>query len=374
MSEPRITVVHDYLIQRGGAERVVDAMLEVYPHAELATSLISDEYIQHHCEREVHTTYLQHLPGATAAFRAMLPLYPSAFRRLELPESDLVLVSSSGFAHHVVPPKGTPMLVYCHTPPRFLWRSADYFGDRRSLKTMADPLLGHLRRLDLAAASKPDAYISNSRTTEGRIQRIYDRDAPVVYPPVAVDRFRYDRPREDFLLIVSRLLSYKRIDLAVAAATRLGRRLVVVGDGPAAARLREDAGPTVEFMGEQGDTAVTEMMETCAAFVFPGEEDFGISPVEAMAAGAPVVAFNRAGATETVVDGETGILFAEQTVDDVAAAIERVLATEWPAARMRARAEEFRPERFATGIRAHVDALLGRPPAAEVTAVRKEAS
>ncbi len=372
MNEPRITIVHDYLIQRGGAERVVDSMLEVYPDAQLATSVISDEYIQHHCQREVRTTYLQHVPGATAAFRAMLPLYPSAFRRMQLPECDLVLVSSSGFAHHVVPPQGTPMLVYCHTPPRFLWRSADYFGDRRSLKTMADPLLGHLRRLDVEAASKPDQYLSNSRTTEERIERIYGREAPVVYPPVNVDRFRHDRPRGDFLLVVSRLLGYKRIDLAVAAATRLGRRLVVIGDGPAAARLREEAGPTVEFLGEQGDSTVTEMMETCAAFVFPGEEDFGISPVEAMAAGAPVVAFNRAGATETVIDGETGILFAEQTVDAVAAAVERVLAADWPAARLRARAEDFRPERFAAGIRAHVDALLGGPRA-EVTATRKEA-
>jgi glycosyltransferase involved in cell wall biosynthesis len=372
VTEPRITIVHDYLIQRGGAERVVDAMLEIYPGAQLATSVISDEYIQHHCNRDVRTTYLQHVPGATAAFRAMLPLYPSAFRRMQLPESDLVLVSSSGFAHHVVPPEGTPMLVYCHTPPRFLWRSADYFGDRRSLKTMADPLLGHLRRLDLEAASKPDQYMSNSRTTEERIGRIYDREAPVVYPPVNVDRFRHDRQRGDFLLVVSRLLGYKRIDLAVSAATRLGRRLVVIGDGPAAARLREDAGPTVEFMGEQGDGVVTEMMETCAAFIFPGEEDFGISPVEAMAAGAPVVAFNRAGATETVVDGETGALFAEQTVDEVAAAIERVLAGEWPVARLRSRAEEFRPERFAAGVRAHVDALLGGARA-EVTATPKEA-
>ena len=373
MSGPRITIVHDYLIQRGGAERVVDAMLEVYPDAELVTSLISDEYVQHHHRRSVHTTYLQHVPGATAAFRAMLPLYPSAFRRLELPECDLVLVSSSGFAHHVVPPAGTPMLVYCHTPPRFLWRASDYFGDRRSLKTLADPLLGHLRRLDVEAASKPDQYLANSRTTEGRIERIYGREAPVLYPPVNVERFRYDRARGDFLLVVSRLLGYKRIDLAVAAATRLGRRLVVIGDGPAAGRLREEAGPDVEFLGEQGDSVVTGMMETCAAFLFPGEEDFGISPVEAMAAGAPVVAFNRAGATETVIDGETGALFPEQTVDDIAAAIERVIAGEWPATRLRARAEDFRPERFAAGLRAHVDALLGVAPA-EVTATRKEAS
>jgi glycosyltransferase involved in cell wall biosynthesis len=146
---------------------------------------------------------------------------------------------------------------------------------------------------------------------------------------------------------------------------------VVIGDGPAAARLREDAGPTVEFLGEQNDATVTEMMETCAAFMFPGEEDFGISPVEAMAAGAPVVAFNRAGATETVVDGETGVLFPEQTADDVSTAVERVLTGDWPAARLRARAEEFRPERFAAGIRAHVDALLGGSRA-EVTAAPKE--
>ena len=359
MSEPRVLIVHDYLIQRGGAERVVDALLDIYPDAMLATSVISDDYRRHHDGRRITTTFLQRVPGAEPAFRALLPLYPAAFRRMRLPASDLIIISSSGFAHHAALAAKAPVLVYCHTPPRFLWRPGQYFGDRRMARMVAEPVLARLRRLDREAARAPQQYLANSRTTAERIRQIYHRDAPVVYPPVAVDRFRPDRERDDFYLVVSRLLDYKRVDLAVAACTRLGRRLIVVGDGPSAARLREVAGPTVEFRGAQGDDVVTDLMERCRAFFFPGEEDFGISPVEAMAAGAPVIAFNRAGATETVLDGETGLLFPEQTVDAVVQAIERLEAGTWPAERNRARAEDFRPERFADGIRGHADELLG---------------
>ena len=282
---------------------------------------------------------------------------------MKLPDCDLMLISSSGFAHHAPRRPDVPVLVYCHTPPRFLWRAGDYFGDRRTARTISEPLLAHLRKLDLEAAAQPAQYLSNSRTTEGRIATVYQRQAPVVYPPVSVDRFQWDGGRDEFYLVVSRLLDYKRIDLAVEACTRLERRLVVIGDGPGAGRLREVAGPTVEFRGELPDEEVTALMQTCRAFIFPGEEDFGISPVEAMAAGAPVIAFNRAGSTETVIDGETGVLFEEQTVEAVCAAIERIESREWSPQRARERAEEFRPERFAEGLRRHVDDVLaGRAP------------
>jgi glycosyltransferase involved in cell wall biosynthesis len=357
-ASPRVVIVHDYLIQRGGAERVVDALLEIYPEASLATSIISDDYRLHHRGRRVVTSWLQRVPGGKAAFRALLPLYPGAFRGLRLPESDLVIVSSSGFAHHVAGRTTAPVLVYCHTPPRFLWRTDDYFGDKRRSRALAEPLLARMRRLDLAAARLPAQYVANSATSAERIATIYGRHAPVVHPPVDVGRFRHDRDRDDYYLVVSRLLGYKRIDLAVAAATRLGRRLLIVGAGPAGARLAALAGPTVEFLGEQEDEVVTDLMERCRGFLFPGEEDFGISPVEAMAAGAPIVAFKRAGATETVVDGVTGVLFPAQTVDAVCEALERLEAGEWPAARNRSRAEEFRPERFAAGITAHASRLL----------------
>jgi glycosyltransferase involved in cell wall biosynthesis len=360
VSEPRVLIVHDYLIQRGGAERVVDALLNVYPNAMLATSVISNDYRRHHNGRQVTTTFLQRAPGKEAAFRALLPLYPAAFRRMRLPDADLIIISSSGFAHHAALGASAPVLVYCHTPPRFLWRAGQYFGDRRLARAVAGPVLARLRRLDREAARAPQQYLANSRTTAERIERIYERDAPVVYPPVNVERFRPDGDRDDFYLVVSRLLDYKRVDLAVAACSRLGRRLIVIGDGPSAGRLREMAGPTVEFLGSQGDDVVTDLMQRCRAFFFPGEEDFGISPVEAMAAGAPVIAFNRAGATETVLDGETGMLFPEQTVDSVIRAVEQLEAGTWPADRNRARAEDFRPERFAEGIRRHADALLAR--------------
>ena len=354
-------IVHDYLLQKGGAERVVDVLGETFPDAEVVTSIVSDFYRERYAGHQIRTSYLQRAPVNERTFRMLLPLFAGAFRRLTLPSAEVALCSSSGWSHLVAPTAAMPVVVYCHSPARWLWRADEYFQARRArmLRAGLAPLLSRLRALDRAAARSATAYVANSETVADRIRRIYGIEPRVVHPPVDVDRFALGREREDFYLVVSRLLDYKRIDLAVDACSQLRRRLVVVGTGPAAARLRARAGSTVEFAGWAEDEEVERLMRTCRALIFPGEEDFGITAVEAMAAGTPVVAYNGGGARETVVAGRTGVLFDRQTADDAADAIRRVEANSWDADAIRRHAMRFATSRFAEEIRAVVEEVAG---------------
>lgn len=357
--EPRVVIVHDYLLQQGGAERVVDAFLTMFPGAHLATSIISPTYAERYGDRKITTSYLQRVPVGERSFRALLPFFAHAFRALRLPEADVALCSSSGWAHHVSPRAEMPVVVYCHTPARWLWRQDEYFRNTRALRVLLAPLLRKLRSIDRESAAAAALYIANSRTVARRIALSYGIEARVVHPPVEVSRFRADRAREDFYLVVSRLLDYKRIDLAVDACSMANRRLVVVGSGPALKGLRRRAGSTVEFLGWQPEESVTRLMEACRAFLLPGEEDFGIVAIEAMAAGAPVVAFNGGGASETVVDEVTGVLFDRQTVAEVTHALERVEREIWSSERISRHASRFGLTRFAAEIRAAVSEAAG---------------
>jgi glycosyltransferase involved in cell wall biosynthesis len=263
-----------------------------------------------------------------------------------------------------------PNVCYCHTPPRYLW---DQFHDQtRGLwgGFAVAAAASYLRMWDRLSADRVDQFVANSETTAARIRKFYGRDSTVVYPPVRCDTFRPNgEPAEDFLLVVSRLVPYKRVDLAVAAATRLGLRLVVVGVGPELRRLRALAGPTVTFAGALGDAEVAALYARCRAFIFPGMEDFGIAPVEAQAAGRPVVAFGRGGAAETVLDGETGVLFDEQSVDAVAAAIAEVRATGFDPDECRRNALRFDAAVFRERMAAIVaDAAASSTPAARAEA------
>lgn len=315
--DPRsFAIVHDYLNQRGGAERVVLAMAAAYPNAPIYTSLYRPEStFDGFRHREVRTSWLDRLP-VDESFRTLLPLYPAAMRDLGPIEEDVVLSSSSGWAHAVRTAPGSLHIVYCHTPARWLYRGDEYF-QRRARRAQA---LGPLRRWDRRAARRPDRYIANARDTADRIRMAYGIEADVVHPPVDTRRFR-PRPRGQRLLVVSRLLVYKRIDLIIEAAHQLGIGLDVVGTGPDLERLQALAGPDTTFHGRVEDTGVTEMMENCRTFCFPGHEDFGIAPVEANAAGKPVVAFGAGGALETMSDGDTAVFFESQTVEAVVAAI-----------------------------------------------------
>lgn len=315
-----VAIVHDYLNQPGGAERVVLEMSEIWPDATIYTSLYRpDSTFPRFREKTVRTSPLQRLP-VDEGFRNLLPLYPLAFRSFGTLKEDLVVSSSSGWAHAVKTHPQARHVVYCYTPARWLY-GGEYLGASGRQRAL-EPVAPLLRAWDRRAARKPDLYIAISNAVRERIERVYGRDAPVVYPPVDTERFM-PSPRGERLLVVSRLLPYKRVDVVVAAATRAGIGLDVVGEGPALAELRRMAGPSVVFHGKLDDRAVTALMQDARAVCVPGAEDFGIVPVEAQAAGKPVVAFGAGGALETVEDGFSGVLFERHDVECVLDAIRR---------------------------------------------------
>jgi glycosyltransferase involved in cell wall biosynthesis len=315
-----LAIVHDYLNQRGGAERVVAAMAQMWPAAPIYTSLYRPQSTWPEFRTsEIRTSPLDRLP-VDGSFRNLFPLYPAAFRSFGRLDYDVVLSSSSGWAHSIRTAPHTLHAVYCYTPARWLY-GGEHLNARRRSRALR-PFLGGLRHWDRGAARRADLYIAISHEVRRRIARQYRVDAPVVYPPVDVDRFR-PRPRGERLLVVSRLLPYKRVDAIVSVATRAGIGLDVVGTGPALEQLQQIAGPGVSFHGRLEDHEVTELMETCRAFCLPGKEDFGITAVEANAAGKPVVAFGAGGALETLDEGVTGAFFAGHEPDQVLEAIRR---------------------------------------------------
>jgi glycosyltransferase involved in cell wall biosynthesis len=318
----------------------------------------------------VHTWPLQRLPAARRRFRSLLPLYPIWFTLLDLRGHPLVISSSVAFTHAVRTSPGALHVSYVYTPLRYAWDLDDYL-DRSSwslpARLGARILRPILQRWDLATASRPDVVVGISHEVARRIKRIWGRDAEVIYPPVAVDAIPVSTRDDGFLLVAARLLAYRRIDLAVAAANHLGRELVVVGDGPERRRLVGMAGPTVRFLGRVDRPALIDLFGRCHAYLVPGVEDFGIAPVEAMAAGKPVVGMDAGGVAETVIDGKTGVLFANQTAEDLAAAIERLDGLAIDPAACRARAEEFSTAVFHARwrdlfVRLGVDPSLYSPP------------
>lgn len=340
----RIALAHDYLNQRGGAERVALELAEMHPSAVLATSLYRpDSTFPAFGRHRIRTSFLDRLP-VDRGFRALLPLYPAAMRDLGPVEADVLISSSSGWAHGIRSTPGTFHAVYCHNPARWLY-GASYMGNGSKRQALAAPAVRTLRRWDQNAAARADLYIANSANTSARIRRIYGRDSVVVPPPVDLERFT-PRPRGERLLVVSRLLPYKRVDLVVRAATEAGLPLDVIGEGPMLGPLRDLAGPTVEFHGKAGDSVVTELMETCRAFCLPGEEDFGITPVEAQAAGKPVIAYQAGGALETVVDGYTGTFFPTHTMSAFLDALRRCDEIDTGPADIARHAEQFSRRAF----------------------------
>ncbi len=335
----KVALVHDYLNQRGGAERVALELATMHPEATLATSLYRpNSTFPEFARCTIATSYLDRLP-VDRGFRALLPLFPSAMRDLGVLDADVVIASSSAWAHGVRTTDRAFSVVYCHNPARWLY-GAEYLDVTSFEQRLARPLFSTLRRWDQRAAQRADLYIANSENTRRRIAEVYGRDAAVVPPPVDTDRVSA-LPRGERLLVASRLLAYKRIDLVVEAATRAGLPLDVVGKGPELAVLRALAGPTVTFHGTVTDTEMTRLMEQCRAFCLPGEEDFGMTCVEAQAAGKPVVAFAGGGALETVVEGRTGAFFTEQTPDVFLEALRRCDAMDADHHHIAAHAEQF---------------------------------
>ncbi|MEK7673423.1 MAG: glycosyltransferase [Patescibacteria group bacterium] len=355
----KVAIVHDFLLKLGGAERVVKVLAEMFPKAPIFTLLYDEEKVGKVFPKErVRPSHLQKLPGfLRKRYRFFTHKMPRAMEYFDFAEYDLVISSSTAFAHGIITPLNTKHICYCHSPMRYAWDwSGEYRreNDIKGLKKIVYALLmKYLRQGDRIAADRPDLYIANAANVSKRIKKYYDQESEVVFPPVEVERFKATGKNEGYFLIVSTLTPYKRIDLAVQLFNKIGRKLVVIGDGPQRKHLEMMAGDNIEFLGFKDDAAVKTYMENCRALIFAGEEDFGITPVEAMACGKPVLAYGKGGVTETVISGKTGEFFFEPTVESMEDGLARLMYNEkfYKPATIRQHALNFSREEFEKGLR-----------------------
>ncbi len=342
----KIAVVHDYFTQLGGAEKVAEELYRMLPSASLfATVAFPDCMPAQLQDVSVRTSWMQNLPKIKRYYRLYFLLYPFAVGDLNLSNYDLVLSSSSGYAKGVQTGRDAVHVCYCHTPMRWVW-NFDNYSQRESFgfgqRTLLPLLIRGLRVWDEGASRQPDHFVANSRVVAERIRRAYDRSAEVIHPPIDTDRFHMtgDAP-EDYYVVLSRLIPYKRIDLAVRACTQRNKKLVVIGDGPDRSALQNMAGPTVTFLGRASDADVEYVVSRSRALLFPGEEDFGMAPLEVAAAGRPTIAYRAGGALETIEDHRTGLFFDQQTPEALGDALERFERLTWDSAVLRRHAQGF---------------------------------
>lgn len=371
LSGLKVALVHDWLTGMRGGEKVLESFCRFFPRAELYTLLHLPGSVSPLIEdRPIHTSFVQHLPLKATRYRYYLPLFPQAAESLKIAPCDLVLSTSHCVAKGVHPPQGALHVSYLHTPMRYVWEMYEqYFGKGRGgLARWVMPFVRpYLQHWDLASSDRVDHFLANSAHVAARIQRYYVREAKVIHPPVEVGRFSPAPRPDDYYLVLSALVPYKRVDLAVAACSQSGRRLKVVGKGSELERLKRRAGETVEFLGWRDDQAVAGLYARARALIFPGEEDFGITPVESMAAGRPVAAFAKGGALETVVGLDdpqgrpaTGVFFAEQTPESLLAALDELETRqgEFDPAALAQHAAAFSEERFRGQIQDYLTELL----------------
>ena len=335
----------------GGAERVAEAMHDSFPSAPMYTTVALPKGLPGSLRTaDIRTSLLQKLPSIDRRFRHYFMLYPFAVENFDLSAYDLIFSSSSGYAKGVRRRRNAIHVCYCHTPMRWVWRYDDYVareGFGGTVRAALPYLLWGLRKWDLRASRQPNYYIANSNLVARRIKKIYGREAFVIPPPIDVQRFQMSNEVDDYYLVLSRLMPYKRIDLAIEACKRMNRRLVIIGDGPDRARLEKLADDRIEFMGRQPDKVVNYFASRCQALLFPGEEDFGMVPLEVNAAGRPVIAYRGGGALETVVENVTGIFFDQQNGHSLAEAIEKFEGLTWRQETLRHHAEKFDRNVFA---------------------------
>lgn len=330
----RVALVHDFLVKLGGAERVLKVLSEMYPKAPIYTLFYDEEKVGDVFPKErIRTSFLQNYPKfLKKRHRLFTPQYPRAIEELDFDEFDLVISSSGAYSHGIITSLETKHLCYCHSPMRYAWDwTHEYRVDNgiKGLKAMLyNPLIKYLRNWDFISSDRPTHYLANSRNVQKRLKKYYKANSDIVYPPVEVERFKVGKGHANYYLIVSTLTPYKRVDLAVSMFNKIGRKLVIIGDGPQRKYLEEIAADNIEFLGFKDDDTVREYLQNCRAFIFPGEEDFGMTPVEAMACGKPVLAFGKGGGTETVISGKTGEFFFEPTVESMEDGLARLLYNE----------------------------------------------
>ncbi|MDD4900671.1 MAG: glycosyltransferase [Patescibacteria group bacterium] len=359
----KVALIHDHLAQDGGAERVLKVLADLFPQAPIFTLLYEKKYAdKYYRHRQIETSIIQKLPGGVSHYQWYMPFMPMAVEFFDLSGYDLVISDSSSFAKGVITSSHTLHLCYCHTPTRYLWSDThQYINELKYSKYFKKAIslaLNYIRMWDKLAADRADAYIANSRFVAGRIRKYYKRESTVIYPPVEVEQFKIAPATEDYFLIGGRLAPYKRVDLVIEAFKRAGKKLKIFGDGVDLPRLKNLARgcDNIEFLGRVNDETKAKLYGQALAFIYPQEEDFGITAVEAMASGRPVIAYASGGALETVQDGVSGIFFNEQTAASLAQAINNFNSSKFDPKIIKQHAEQFGVERF----KKEISELIGR--------------
>ncbi len=343
----KVAITCSWLNQYGGAERVLELLHEIYPDAPIYTSMYAPEVMPtSYRQWDIRTSFMDRLPFVKKHHQAFLALYPLAFEQFDLSDYDVVISNSSAYSHGVITRPETLHICYCLTPARFLWNYHEYIRNESigwSAKAILPLALNYLRSWDVQATNRVDQFVAISKVVARRIAKYYRRESAIIYPPIDASKFRLKKVDDvgDFFLIISRLIPYKRIDLAVKAFNELGLPLKIVGDGRHRPYLERIAGPNIEFLGKVGDNEIKELYSRCKAFIFPGEEDFGLTPLEAQASGRPVIAFAGGGARETVVEGETGDFFYEATPESLISVLEKFDHRQYDPVTIRTYAERF---------------------------------
>ena len=347
----RVAIIHYWLIGMRGGEKVIEVLCNMFPEADIFTHVYDPKAVSPIIRsHKVKTSFIGSLPWSTRAYKNYLPLMPLALEQIDLRGYDLVISSESGPAKGIIPPAGALHICYCHSPMRYVWNMYHDYHERTNIlnRVLMPPLTHYIRTWDAASSSRVDNYISNSRTVARRLWSYYRRRSIVINPPVYTDAFAPVLPEMlgDYHLMVGELVRYKRPDLAVDAFNRSKAKLIVIGGGEMLHELRKRAGPTVNMLGPQSFASLQYHYSRAKALIFPGEEDFGLVPIEAMASGRPVVAYGKGGATETVIDGVTGTFFEEQTVEALLDAVERCAQLPFDPAEAVSHAAKFGVSRF----------------------------
>ncbi|PSH70950.1 glycosyl transferase [Phyllobacterium brassicacearum] len=355
----KVAIVHYWLLSMRGGEKVLEALSELYPDADIFTLVYNPDAISGRLKNhKITTSFLQKIPGSKKYYQMLLPIMPLALESMNLTEYDLVISSESGPAKGIIPKPDAVHVCYCHSPMRYIWDHYFFYHSSAGfVKKLFMPFIASwLRQWDVSTSARVDCFVANSRHIANRVQKYYRRDAVVIHPPVSVDDFAISDTTEDFYLCAGQLVGYKRVDLAVDAFTAMNKNLVVIGTGEEMEKLKSRAGPTIRFLDHQPFASLKSHMARCKALIFPGEEDFGIVPVEVMASGRPVIAFGRGGAVDTVIDGLSGVLFFEQTVDSLTESVKRfeAMADSFSPAAIRAHSLRFSKDNFKKKIAALV--------------------
>jgi glycosyltransferase involved in cell wall biosynthesis len=366
MDNLKVALVHDWLTAMRGGEKVLEIFCDLFPRAPVFTLVYNQGAIsQQISSHEIHVSFIDKLPFKKSKYRNYLPLFPTAIEQFDFRDFDLILSSSHCVAKGAITPPRTLHISYLHTPMRYVWDMYhEYFGKNKigTVGRMTIPFFANYLRLwDASSSPRVDHYLANSNHVAYRIKKYYHRDSEVIYPPVDTSKFSIHHSSDDYFLVVSALVPYKRVDLAIMAFNKIKKRLVIIGNGPEQKNLHKLAGPTIEFVDWQPHSKLSEFYANCRALIFPGEEDFGIVPVEAMASGKPVIAYQKGGALETIIannqqekNAGTGVFFAEHTIDSLIEAINSFEEIEWDPEFIGRHAQKFDQKIFAEGIQSFI--------------------